>query len=457
MIDDDLLDEDLREAFGAAVADARTGPDPYARLRRRARRRRQTRLAVAGTGLVAAAAVVAVALVAVPEDLPPDGQPVGIPGTPIASDWTRRLIASPTRGSLSGDARYVQALIQAVDRHRGSLEVSPELDQVSVLFVGDVGTTRVALIALSSEERALAVWFAAPVDASADRLASQSVSVSNHLDPLEGIAYHVRPYQNTQDLTFLVGVAPAGCAIDTAADAQHQAWRRSAGDSFVALDAAATTGWWRVTCDGTVHYQGPAGAGSSGSIVTLPRVGDAQLDAALAGARGTVDRDAARDVASSLLNPLWAPAGAPRVLWGGTEPGSGQPVVVAAVPVADGWTILVRRPTTTPDRAGPDLFRVVTRIALDDPDVLYGLRINEAAGPSGRVLVLAPRDAATAVTVDPGGHEVGRVALSSGTGWIDAPKSTTLRALDAKGEILATYPLDSADQPPAAGPVIDTW
>jgi hypothetical protein len=456
MIDDDLLDEELREAFGAAVAEARTGPDPYVRLLRRARRRRRTRLAVASAGVAAAAAAV-VALVAVPTGLPSSGEPVGAPGTPIASDWVRRLIASPPRGSLSGDTQYVQALIRGIDRHRGSVEVSPELDRVAVLFVGDIGSTRVALVALSSEERALAVWFAAPAGASADRLASQAVLVSQGLEPFERTAYHARPYRNTQDLTFLVGVAPAGCVVDTAADAQHQAWQRAPGESFVALDAAATTDWWRVTCDGVMRYHGPAGAGRAGSVTALPQVSDAQLDAALTGARGSVDRDAARDAVRHLLNPLWAPAGAPRVLWGGAEPGTVQPMVVAAVPAADGWTIVVYRSTSRPDQAGPDLFRILTRAALDDPDLLYGLRINDTTGPSDRVLVLAPRDAATAVAIAPDGHETGRVALSSGTGWINTPKSTTLQALDANGEIVATYPLDSADRPPADGPMFDNW
>jgi hypothetical protein len=132
-------------------------------------------------------------------------------------------------------------------------------------------------------------------------------------------------------------------------------------------------------------------------------------------------------------------------------------MVIAAVPVAGGWTIMVYRSTSKPDQGGQALFRIVTGIALDDPDVLYGLRMNDAAGPSDQVLVLAPRKAVTAVVVSPDGHEAGRAALSSGTGWVNAPKSTTLRALDADGEILATYPLDSADQPPAEGPVIDNW
>ena len=95
------------------------------------------------------------------------------------------------------------------------------------------------------------------------------------------------------------------------------------------------------------------------------------------------------------------------------------------------------------------------------PDRLLEIYLADhlAASTAGVALScrISQSNAATAVAIAPDSHEAGRAALSSGTGWINTPKSTTLQALDANGEILATYPLDSTDQPPANGPVIDNW
>lgn len=471
MIDDTVLDDDafgaeVHQVFAAALADARMEPDPYGRMVRRARVRRLVgRSATGGLVAVGVAAGVAVSLT-LPSGRPGPGPAprTGTPGMAIDSDWARRLIASPPRGSLGGDTAYVRALAGAADRERRSWDVSSDLDQVSVLYVSDVGTSRVALLALHNKDRALAVWLGAPRGTSADVLATQSLIISDRLDPFERVSYSARPYHNTQDITFLAGIAPAGCAIDTASDAEHQQWQPASTGSYVAQAQSTTTDWWRVTCDGAVHYQGPANGGSN-NVTTLPPVDDAAVDAALAGARGTADRNIARDAIRSLMGsgPGNRPTtGTPRVLWGGTTPGSGDPAVLAAVPVSGGWNLMFDfsngQPGTSDLQGG---FGVSTRVALDDPSSMLGLRMANRANsePTGDVLVLAPTQATTVVSIGGNGQEESRATLTQGTGWIVASNSALLRALDASGKQLASYQLDSqADQLPGIEqPTTDTW
>jgi hypothetical protein len=468
MIDDDAVVGDVfgaevHQAFAAVLENARMEPDPYGRMLHRARTRRLVRRAATG-GLVAAVATTAVAVsLTAPGDRPEPAAPqTGTPGMAIDSDWARRLIASPTRGSLGGDTAYVRALARAVDQRRHSWDVWSDLDQVSILYASDVGTSRVALVALHNKERALAVWLGAPRGASADTLAARSLIVSDRLEPFERGTYSGRPYHDTQDITYLVGIAPAGCAIDTASDAQHQQWRPASTGSYVAQAQPTTADWWRVTCDGTVHYQGPANAISS--VITLPEVTDTQLDAALAGARGAADRSIARDATRTLAAPGQdgrQTTGAPRVLWGGTVPGSNDRAVLAAVPVAGGWKVLFdysNGQVGTNDLQSA--FGISTRVALDDPSSLYAFRLADRTNsdPTGNVLVLAPRQATTVVSIASDGKEESRAALTQGTGWIVASNSAVLRALDASGRQIASYQLDSkSDLLPVARPAIDTW
>jgi hypothetical protein len=469
MVDDDVLDGDVfgaevHRAFAAVLEGARTQPDPYGRMVRRARARRLVRRAATG-GLVAAVATTAVAVsLTIPGGRPGPATPqTGTPGMAIDSDWARRLIASPPRGSLSGDSAYVRALARAVDAQRHSWDVFTDLDQVSILYAGDVGTSRVALVALHNQERAIAVWLGAPRGASADTLAAQSLIVSDRLVPFERGTYSGRPYHDTQDITYLVAVAPAGCVIDTASDAQHQQWLPASTGSYVAQAQPTTADWWRVTCDGTVHYQGPAQG--TDSVISPPQVTDTQLDAALAAARGNADRNIARD-ATRKLAAVQGPdgrqhTGTPRVLWGGTVPGSNEPAVLAAAPVDGGWDVLFDYSNGQPD--GTDLesaFGVSTRVALDDPSSLYALRLANRTNsdPTGNVLVLAPRQAATVVSIASDGREESRATLTQGTGWIVASNSAVLRALDVSGKQIASYQLDSqSDRLPVAQPALDTW
>ncbi|GAA5196097.1 hypothetical protein GCM10023322_64260 [Rugosimonospora acidiphila] len=458
-----MLDENLHSAFADAVRD--TPPqtsDPYDRLIRRARRGRRVRLALGGSGLVAAALAT---LAIVPVAHPAGTGSIAYAGGPVMSDWARRLIASPTRGDLSDDAGYLAEFTGIAARHRADWQVAPNLTAVKVLYAGDDSGTRVVLLVFSNTDRAVFVWFSAPKGAPASLLAKRP-TLSNDLEPFATVSYSARPYADKDTTRFTIGLAPAGCRIDSSSDAAHQAWVPVPTGSFAALDTATSAQWWRVTCDGVVHYLGPA---EGSGVYLLPTVTDSQLAEALTGARGTVDRDVARFAVSG-LEPGTGPVlttGTPRVLWGGSVPGEqSDPAVVAAAPLANGrgWYVYFEtyNPKAPGGAAARTSFKVGTRVALDDPRSLFGLRTADArSNPTDQILVLAPRDAVSAIAVTAGGDRVADVRLTDGIGWLTSTPRTpvTLQALGAKGTVIASYPLDSPSDASVAdvAPTIDNW
>jgi hypothetical protein len=461
-----MLDEKLHGAFIDAVQDAPPQTsDPYDRLMLRTRRRRQTRLVLSGAGLVAAALA---ALIVVPAARPTSTGSVAYAGDPVMSDWARKLIASPTRGDLTNDEDYVAEVAKTAARRRAAWQVAPDLTSVKVLYAGDETGSRVALLVFFNADRAVFVWFSAPKGATAAVLVARP-TVSNELEPFATVSYDNQPYEDKAETRFTLGLAPAGCQIDSSTDAAHQAWLPVPTKSFAALDTVASADWWRVTCDGVVHYQGPA-TGHVG-VYTLPPVTDAQLTAALADARGTADRDVAR-FALRHLAPGAGPVlttDASRVLWGGSVPGlPSSHTVVAAAPLGNGngWyvTFETSNGKATNDATSSSLtsFSVGTRVALDDPRSLFGLRPADArSNPTDQILVLAPQDAASAVAIDANGTPVAKTSLTNGTGWLTAIPQTpvTLQALNAHGAVIASYTVDSpADRSVVSpAPTINNW
>ena len=181
-----MRDDELRARL-TALADA-TAPPPRADLaavvehRHRARRRTQLRLGAVGAVVVAAAAVGQV--------LVPDG-PSAEPATAVAeAPDVQGLPASgggPTRGSLAGDAEFVEAVRQLSWSDPGARAAAPPPAGSQVLFAGDVPGGRWALVSRpltvppplvddDELERELGMgsvalaWFAGPPGAAPDEL-----------------------------------------------------------------------------------------------------------------------------------------------------------------------------------------------------------------------------------------------------------------------------------------------
>jgi hypothetical protein len=181
--DEGALRERLR-----ALADA-TAPPPRADLaavvERRHRARRTTQLRVGAAAVVVAAVAVAVPLVR-------DGEPArsvsAVADAPAGADLPGSDVHGvPTRGSLAGDAEFVEGVRQLSWRDPGAAVAAPPPAGSHVVFAGDVPGGRWALVArpltvppplLDDDELEQALgtgsvalaWFAGPPGAAPDEM-----------------------------------------------------------------------------------------------------------------------------------------------------------------------------------------------------------------------------------------------------------------------------------------------
>jgi hypothetical protein len=179
----------------------RAAPPPredlaHAVVTRHRAQRRQT------IGLTAVAAAVAAVVVAVPTllDRAPSAQPVAGVAAPGVADVG--VLTGPTRGSLAGNADFVEAVRQlswteADDPNAPTAATDPPLDTRRVVFAGDVAGGRWALVVgqdtiqpePSAEGTGLAAaWFTGPPGAAGDQL--QPTSLLGGVDPAEPVALY---------------------------------------------------------------------------------------------------------------------------------------------------------------------------------------------------------------------------------------------------------------------------
>lgn len=465
------IDERVRDGLSALADEVRPAPDPMGRLRAR-RRRSQYRRGIS------AALVVAVALGGWLIGLREDGGVVD-PATPLTArqQWVWRLVDSPIRGALAADAGFVQALTAEVtDEYRaGSLDIPATSRTPKLLFADDVDGVRVALAVFSDpgHESAdvAAAWMAAPRGAAADTLAAAlrrdgppagtDSAVTEVIAPFQPVNLRISGAGDT-GVTVSLGLAPAGCQVASAPLPSVTRWRPEPTGSYVIRSAANHRGeWWRVTCDGAVRYEAPAPMSLAFGKAGSAAVGEPDLDSALAGARGTVDRELAR-------NAIWAIASKwgydlaalPHVVWGGTVSGTrqydGQAVVVAAPKVGGGWIGDLALFRDIPGVGTVSTGRSFTADA--DPsqaDVLV-LRISDdGADPGSPVLVVTPAAAVGVRAIHGGLPPVGvDVRGSSAIMRLSTVRDATVQAVDASGQVIGTGSL----APDATTPRhVDAW
>ncbi len=181
-----MRDDELRARL-TALADA-TAPPPRADLaavvehRHRARRRSQLRLGAVGAVVVAGVAVGQVLVLDAPSSEPATAvaEAPDVHDLPASGD-------GPTRGSLAGDAAFVEAVRQLPWSDPGARAAAPPSAGSQVLFAGDVPGGRWALVTRpltvppplvddDELERELGMgsvalaWFAGPPGAAPDEL-----------------------------------------------------------------------------------------------------------------------------------------------------------------------------------------------------------------------------------------------------------------------------------------------
>jgi hypothetical protein len=417
----------------------------------RAHRRRRAR--TAGIAVAAAATVAAAALV------------VPRPGTePPAEQRDRQptadvpVLTEPTRGSLAGDAGFVEA---ARRTDWGPL-TAPPVEERRVVLATDTPDGRVVLLAGTVDEDVRGVWLTGPVGAPPDRLTPH---VPQELGPYRPASLVVG---GPGPATLVVVTAP-GDEVEVSPRLQvgprgtvGRTYEPVAADDGLAVTSVPTTTGGagtsvRVLRDGQPVYR--AGAPAPG----LP-AGPADVPP-LDPLRPASAPPAGRLVAEALTG-IAVPLGAepaelqPQLLWSGTlpmpevpgtaavvvgrSPGGGLVVTTRAGQLGStgsGRTVPcgVHTPPGTTDVAG----LVVARVCdLSSPET-------EPSDDGRWLVVTAPAPATAAAVLDQRGGVLATVPLPDGGGAALLPSGARdVRTLDAAGRALAEVPISAVATEP---------
>lgn len=467
------IEDDIRTAFERITAPVVPRPDPLGRLLVR-RRRRTWRRGVVGAAAATALALAGGTLAAAPVGSPigpsPDPEPTRYavdqdgnrfsadPPKARVSDWTRRLIESPTRGNLAGDT----ALVDEVARQAKASGFSPAgLDRVKVLAVADVSGGRIAVIAHYNDEfasvhLAQAAADAGPADLARGNLGGQWIGLRPFFQTSAGVRQSPDRVENEST----VALAPSGCSVDTSGSATidadgtaHRTWTPHGDHLFVAGDMGRS--WWRVTCDGRVRFEGPPYLGGDRAVPGSPAPLRGSADPALVDSAVGAWTFATRHLGGAAPTVLWAgPSGDDRTTVVVTGKGrDGRRTLVTAATGGPGGETRApaaaiyyagREPYVQEPMAGASQSRVVALpygTATAASSDLVGVRLptpevkDFRPTVGDRILVVAP-PSATKLKVG-----ADTVPLTGGVGFLTAPAPVTdltLTALDATGTTVAT-------------------
>jgi hypothetical protein len=392
------IEERVREAFARTAAPVVPAPNPMGRLLIRHRRRGLRRLMTIAVTVFVALGSGGVLVAGGAGRPQPDTLDGYIVGDEIRSEWTRRLIASPTRGNLAADSALVAEVTAAFrDGWYGrSANVSPELGRIDILLLHQFDQQREAVAVFHNDTHAVLVSVLAPTDATPDALVNASSSSSTSgAEPF--VILDQAPAAG------VLALAPAGCEIAVSASADvdpagvpGRQWE-PVGDWIVRL-GGSTQDWWQVTCAGQVHYRQPVSGYPQ--VEPDPAATDRPL-------RGTADPGMVRRAVAawrSSGNGLGSP---PAVVWGGVPAGQAQPVVVVAggAPGGGSAVLALTGDGSFPNFADGPASRLIQGPPDNEVDTsittgtgrstgLLAVRLPDPRGAvSDRLLVIAPPDA----------------------------------------------------------------
>jgi hypothetical protein len=458
------IDERVGRILSEMSGDLTPDPSPYARVLARYRRRQRQRIAVAGLATVAVVAGAGFAVTG-----PGRG---GDPDTSASSSgqswqnelaWSERLAASPPRGAVARDAGYVAAVSQRMlqEQRAGQLKWKTPMTAANVLFVDDVGSFRIALVAFVRADPEpngwphREVWLVAPKGASAKTLAS----TASIRDMGDGLA----PYEDTTvdkpGEVVHVSVAPQGCEFSSAAWPAVNDWKAEATGSYL-IRTKLRPEWWRVTCNGVVREMRP----SPGSVASTG-ITDALFDQAMSHVRGEVDAKQSRtDLGFATADWGYGVTALPHVVWNGRTAGTtpadgiaydGQATVLAAPAVGGGWvgevTIHYDRRNENNSNAAGESFTTPTDPT--DPSTVVAIEL----GTNTNTLLVITPSTATTIRALKGGREVANARVSAAGAVLKVPSITdlTVQALDAQGNVVGTGKV--AAQGPGSAERQDHW
>ncbi|MFD2763387.1 hypothetical protein [Micromonospora eburnea] len=455
--------DELRAGLARIAETVVPDPDPYELVMRYARRRRRHRLA----GLAAAVAAVLAAALAGPAALNAAGlhhqseEFELFHGNPVDSPWGWRLINSPTRGSLAGDAAFVADVTRLFDRGREELHISADLPTVKVLFADESAGFRQVVLVYHSATSAALVVSEGPVGASPARLQGGVLSIGP-VDPFNLIGVHFGMPGGAQN-QWLLGLAPAGCRVSlgravAGKSGLRRQWQAQPTDGYLVVDRAATEGWWRVECDGQVRQEEP-GVGTDcarSANGTYPE--DGRWAPTSEPPNPTVARQAGQVYQGLACQSGLVDEARPVMRWSGrldasggeaallTARGGGPTLLLVgdtgAAPLLAFTTIRDPAPTVPAPEIGPlrpPLVATGYAPAYDLLAVRVPARDGNRAVLTDQLLVV-PHKGATRIEAVADGKIQASASVTGGAALLTLPIGTevTLRALDADGKVLGS-------------------
>ncbi|MEO3775516.1 hypothetical protein ABGB16_01430 [Micromonospora sp. B11E3] len=456
--------DELRAGLARIAAGVVPDEDPYGRLLRHARRRWRRRFA----GYGAAVAALLVAALAGPATLgaaglpwgPDDRRPGG--GYPVDSPWTWRLLDSPPRGSLAGDANLVAELTRVFGAARDEFGMA-ELPTVRILWIDESAGFRQLVVAYHSDDSAALVTREAPLGTPPGKLVD--IGGYANLRPEPFTVLDLGFGSRTVQRTWTLGLAPAGCAVSYARSARvvgpavQRRWTPAPIGDHMLVEPGFAQGWWRVECDGQTRQEGPIGFsrelhGKGAVPPDLPR-DDRPATSAL-----MLDAEMVRPAAESwrgLANLGGLAEPTPVIRWAGRldgeqavllgSPGKG-PLVLHVGSGDGGLLALATEEQATPDdtetaatsRAGWPLVATGITPAYDLAAVRVPARSGGHAVLTDRLLVVPARATAVRVEAVADGRVRAAAPVGAGAAELTLPvgAEVTLRALDRNGRVVAS-------------------
>ncbi|MFJ8578399.1 hypothetical protein [Micromonospora sp. NPDC093277] len=461
--------DEIRQALARLAEPVVPDPNPYQRLLVRVRRRRQRRMAVTCVAGLAAMAIALPAFGAAGRQTvtgaassPPPAVGTYQPASRIDKPIVRQLLDSPTRGNLAGDKALIADIERQYRAARAQLLVDPALDEVKVLLAHDAPGARTVVVAFLDDSHALLRYGIGQAAAPVTELLSVT-GTPDEPQPLEPYVFFGRQSlvggRHITDL--MVGLAPAGCRVETSTDGRIQpdgsvarSWQVVSTDGFV-VRAGHVTERWRFTCGGVVRHAGPAELG-----VLIPT--EAASPVSTADARGSVDATlaatAVRDL-HGLIESHGLTGPAPQVIWGGRlpdwVPGAPAAVLVSSCSADAGCAALLKTEAGPPQPGSGSPSDYWT--ATGSPDLI----VVRVPGETGGVLVIGPASAARVELLDGKERTIASGRLNTGAGAIrvDPRQVAKVKVFNKNGRPLRTEttPGLSANFSELGEPTMSAW
>jgi len=456
-ISDTELERGLR-GLGSRIDHVYPAPADLARrTRERYRAQRRGRIAMATGVLVAALVVVGVPALT---STVLDGQgKAAAPTTGADPGRLPSLAELPTRGSLSNDRGWVDAVRLLPWSWTAVPGTTPEapVDTRRVAFAGDVPGARVALV-LGGDEEPAAAWFTGPLGASPEQM-SLAAAPSDTIDQAPLALLDV-PDPASESRTLVVVAWPGetasvvtGRSVDAAGKTSEQ--RRpvpmSLGVGAIMTDGPppypAQTQLW---VDRTIPVRGSYNPTLTISARALAVGHPATEVADPRGLRGSVRADDLQATVAALAGYYGIPAEdlRPTLLAGGpVEPGSPHSTVLVGVTFPSGATTgaLGIRWATTDDPSGSMFQVALTEVTPSGAALADRVFAVPASVPGGLALTISGPETATRVVVTGrDGATLAESGLARGAAVVRVsanPDGATLRFFDTAGALVATAPI----------------